>query len=98
MKHGQVAQSPPRSMQILSSTLMPDKTIFSSEVRLAVEVQGMSHPVSAVGPDRFVLVEALALEARDAELIVTINGQPRRSAIHITAQREPTREYAYSRR
>ena len=82
----------------MSGTLMPDKAIFSSEVQLAIEVQGMSHPVSAVGPDRFVLVDALALEACDAELIVTINCQPRRSAIHITAQPEPAREYAYSRR
>ena len=63
-----------------------------------IKVQGQTYPVSAVGPDRFVLVDALALETCDAELIVTINRQPRRSLIRITAQHEPTREYAYSRR
>ena len=82
----------------MSASLAPDKTIFSSEVRLAVEVHGVSYPVSAVGPDRFVLVHAMTLEASDAELVVTINCQPRRSPIRITTQQEPTREYAYSRR
>lgn len=82
----------------MNVSLSPHKTIFSSEVRLALEVEGHSYPVSAVGSERFVLVQPRLLEACEAELIVTINGQPRRSAIRITAQSEPTREYAYSRR
>lgn len=82
----------------MSSTLTTSKANFSSEVRLALEVQGNWYPVSAVGSERFVLVHPLQLEACDAELIVTINGQPRRSAIRIAARHEPAREYAYSRR
>ena len=82
----------------MSTSLVLDKTIFSSEVRLAVDVQGTLHPVSAVGPDRFVLVTPLTLTDCDAELIVTINCQPRCSLIRINAQNNPTREYAYSQR
>lgn len=82
----------------MSTSLAPDKAIFSSEVRLALEVRGHTYPVSAVDSERFVLVQPQLLEDCDAELIVTINGQPRRSPIGIIAQREPTREYSYSRR
>ncbi len=82
----------------MSASLAPHKTIFSSEVRLALQVNGHSYPVSAVDSEQFVLVQPRLLEACDAELIVTINGQPQRSAIRVIAQSEPTREYAYSRR
>ena len=81
----------------MSPSLAPDNTIFSSEVRLTVEIHGASYPVSAVGPDRFVLVTPLVLADCDAELIVTINSKPRRSPIRIIAGHEPTREYAYTR-
>ena len=81
----------------MNATLASSKAIFSTEVRLALEVQGHSYPVSAVDSERFVLVQPRLLEACDAELIVTINGQPRRSPIRVDAQPEPTREYTYSR-
>ena len=82
----------------MSATLAPGKAIFSTEVRLALEVQGHSYLVSAVDSERFVLVQPQQMEACDAELIVTINGQPRRSAIRVAAQLEPTREYTYTRK
>ncbi len=82
----------------MSASLAPGKPIFSSEVRLALEVQGHSYPLSAVDSERFVLVQPQLLEACEAELIVTINGQPRRSAIRVAAQAEATREYTYTRR
>ena len=82
----------------MSTSLAPSKAVFSSEVRLALEVQGHSYPVSAVDSERFVLVQPQLLEDCDAELIVTINGQPRRSLVRVIAQQEPTREYAYARR
>lgn len=81
----------------MGTSLVQDKSIHSSDVRLAVEVQGHLYPVCAVGLDRFVLVNSVAFDSDTAELIITIDGQSRRSPIRITAQHEPVREYAYSR-
>lgn len=81
----------------MNASLAPSKAIFSSEVRLALEVQGHLYPVSAVDSEQFVLVQPHLLESCEAELIVTINGQPRRSMIRVAAQAEPTREYTYTR-
>ena len=75
----------------------PDKTHFSSEVELTLDFQGQSLSVCAVGPYRFVLAKPQLLEVTEAELVVTINGQPRRSLIRIQAQSEAVREYDYTR-
>ncbi len=75
--------------------LNPDKTHFSSEVELTLDFQGQSLSVGAVGPDRFVLAKPQLLEVTEAVLVVTINGQPRRSPIRIEAKSEPVREYDY---
>ncbi len=74
----------------------PDKTHFSSEVEL-LDFQGQSISVCAVGPAWFVLAKPQLLEVTEAELVVTINGQPRRSPIRIEAQSEAVREYYYTR-
>lgn len=74
----------------------PDKTHFSSEVRLTLEFQGQTLSVCAVGPHRFVLRQPQLLEVTEAELVVTINGQPRRSPIRIEASSAAVREYQYT--
>jgi hypothetical protein len=79
------------------ASLVEDKSIHSSVVRLAVEVQGQEYPVCAVGLDRFVLVAPIALLSESAHLIVTIDGHSRRSPIQIATHREPVREYMYAR-
>ncbi len=71
---------------------------FSSEVELTLDFQGQSLSVSAVGPAWFVLAKPHLLEVTEAELVVTINGQPRRSPIRIEAKSEASREYQYTRR
>lgn len=81
----------------MSVASVADKTHFSSEVRLTLEFDGQSLSVCAVGPERFVLRHAQLLEVTEAELVVTINGQPRRSLIRIEAKSEPAREYDYTR-
>ena len=82
----------------MSVVSVADKTHFSSEVRLTLEFDGQSLSVCAVGPHRFVLRHAQLLEVIEAELVVTINGQPRRSPIRIEAQSEAVREYQYTRK
>ena len=73
------------------------KTHFSSEVELTLDFEGQSLSVCAVGPYRFVLRHAQLLEVSEAELVVTINGQPRRSRIRIQARSEAARESDYTR-
>ena len=53
----------------MGTSLVQDKSIHSSEVRLAVEVRGHLYPVCAVGLDRFVLVNSVAFDSETAELI-----------------------------
>lgn len=72
-------------------------SVFSAEVRLQLEVDGQSYPVSCVGPDRLVLVEPHALKARSGMLIITIDGQFRTSQIQLAGSSRPIREYSYSR-
>ena len=81
----------------MSIASVADKTHFSSEVRLTLEFQDQTLSVCAVGPERFVLRHPQLLEVTEAELVVTINGQPRRSPIRIEAQTEAVREYCYTR-
>ncbi len=81
----------------MSVASVADKRHFSSEVELTLDFQGQSISVCAVGPDRFVLAKPQLLEVTEAELVVTINGQPRRSPIRIEAKSEAVREYDYTR-
>ena len=69
---------------------------FSSDVRLSVESGDFDHSLSTVEPDRFVLTEPQQLDACDAVLVVSVNGEPRRTPIRVTGSAEPVREYAYT--
>jgi hypothetical protein len=71
-------------------------TVFSSEVRLELELGDEAHSVAAVGPDRFVLAQPQQLDDGDAVLVITVNGEPRRTLIRLIASPVPTREFAYS--
>lgn len=75
-----------------------DNTVFSSEVRLVLDLDGQTIPVATVGPERFVLVAPQQLHGTDACLVITIDGEPRRCPIRVETSRQPAREYRYTRR
>ena len=81
----------------MSVASVPNKAHFSAEVELTLDYQNESLSVCAVGPSWFVLAKPQLLEVTEAELVVTINGQPRRSRIRIEAKSEAAREYDYTR-
>lgn len=74
----------------------PGNNVYSSEVRLTVELGEQTHSISAVGPDRFVLAEPQQLGACDAVLVISVNGEPRRVPIRVLASEAPVREFVYS--
>lgn len=71
-------------------------SIFSTDVRLALELGPARHSVAAVGPERLTLTEPQQLNAGDAVLVISVNGEPRRTPIRLTGASEPTREYEYT--
>jgi hypothetical protein len=71
-------------------------SVFSAEVCLTLEVSGRDLPISTVEPDRFVLAQPQQLEACDAVLVISVNGEPRRTPIRLMASPVPTREFNYS--
>lgn len=73
-----------------------NKAAFSTEVRLLLEIEGGSQSISAVGPDRFVLAEPRQLAECYAVLVISVNGEPRRTPIRVAASDAPAREFAYT--
>ena len=70
--------------------------VFSAEVCLMLEWNHSSLPLSTVEPDRFVLTEPQRLDGGNAVLVITVNGEPRRTPIRVVASTLPVREYAYT--
>ena len=69
---------------------------FSADVCLTVELNDRDHAISTVEPTRLVLSEPQQLNACDAVLVISVNGEPRRTPIRLTGASEPTREYEYT--
>lgn len=72
--------------------------VFSAEICLSLELNESQLPISTVEPDRFVLAQPRQLDACDAVLVITVNGEPRRVPIRVVASDVPVREFAYALR
>jgi hypothetical protein len=64
----------------------PSVVAFSTEVRLALEVDGVSFELADAGPDDAILRKPAKVRPGPASVIVTIDGRPTVRSVLVTGQ------------
>jgi len=59
------------------------KTNYSAEIRLRLEADGKSWPISKLGPDGFFPTHPLELDPCAAEIIMTVDGDEHRWKVRL---------------